>query len=64
MTLRRWEYKLISTDDVPGGSLLGVKDRGAVETYLNQLGSEGWEIVGINFMQLPTFFNALARRER
>lgn len=64
MTLRRWEYKLISTDDVPGGGLLGVKDRGAVEDYLNQLGTEGWEIVGINFMQLPTFFNALARRER
>lgn len=64
---RRWEYKLISTNDVPGGGILGIKDRDAVEAYLNQLGNEGWEIVGIDFTdtaQSPSFFQALARRER
>ncbi|MCA2988900.1 MAG: DUF4177 domain-containing protein [Gemmatimonas sp.] len=64
---RRWEYKLISTNDVPGGSWLGMKEREAVEAYLNQLGTEGWEIVGIDFTdatQSPNFFQALARRER
>jgi len=65
--VRRWEYKLISTQDLPGGGFFGVKEREAVEAYLNQLGDEGWEIVGIDFtdtMQSPSFFQALARRER
>ena len=65
--LRRWEYKLISTNDVPGGGFLGIKERDALEAYLNQLGTEGWEIVSIDFtdtMQSPSFFQALARRER
>ena len=65
--LRRWEYKLISTNDVPSGGFLGIKERDALEAYLNQLGTEGWEIVSIDFtdtMQSPSFFQALARRER
>jgi hypothetical protein len=64
---RKWEYKLISTHDVPGGGLLGIKERDALEAHLNQLGAEGWEIVSVDFidgMQSPSFFQALARRER
>ena len=66
---RRWEYKLISTNDLPGGGFAGLKPRPreAVEAHLNQLGEEGWEIVGIDFtdsMGSPSFFQALARRER
>jgi hypothetical protein len=66
---RRWEYKLISTNDLPGGGFLGMKgrEREAVEAHLNQLGAEGWEIVGVDFtdtLQSPSFFQALARRER
>lgn len=64
---RRWEYKLISTNDVPGGGFWGGKDQEAVEAYLNQLGADGWEIIGVDFtdsMQSPTFFQALARREK
>jgi Domain of unknown function (DUF4177) len=67
MTPRRWEYKLISTNDVSGGGFWGIKEREAVEAHLNQLGDEGWEIVGIDFTdatQSPSFFHALARRER
>jgi hypothetical protein len=49
--------------------MLGFKERErqAIEAYLNQLGEEGWEIVGIDFtdaMDSPSFFQALARRER
>jgi hypothetical protein len=65
--MRRWEYKLISTNDVPGGGFLGIKEREALEAYLNQLGTDGWEIVSVDFidgMQSPSFFQALARRER
>ena len=66
---RRWEYKLISTKDLPGGGLLGMKerDRDALEAYLNRFGDEGWEIIGIDFtdsLGSPSFFQALARRER
>jgi hypothetical protein len=66
---RRWEYKLISTKDLPGGGLLGMKerDRDALEAYLNRFGDEGWEIIGIDFTDAlgsPSFFQALARRER
>lgn len=64
---RRWEYKLISTHDVQGGGFFGIKERETVEQYLNELGAEGWEIVGIDFTDAagsPSFFQALARRER
>ena len=64
---RRWEYKLINGEDVPSEGWLGLKSREAVEAYLNQLGAEGWEIVGIDFtdsMPTPGSFQALARRER
>jgi hypothetical protein len=64
---RRWEYKLISTNDVQGSGFFGVKERETVEAYLNQLGSEGWEIVGIDFPDSahnPSAFHGLARRER
>jgi hypothetical protein len=67
MTSRKWEYKLISTNDVPGGGFWGVKEREALEAHLNQLGTEGWEIVSMDFadtMQNPSYFQALARRER
>ena len=64
---RRWEYKLISTQDVPGGGFFGLKEREAVEAHLNQLGAEGWEIVGMDFidsMNSPSYFLAFAKRER
>jgi hypothetical protein len=49
--------------------MLGFKERErqAIEAYLNQLGEEGWEIVGIDFkdaLDSPSFFQAFARRER
>jgi hypothetical protein len=47
--VRRWEYKVISPNDVPGGGFLRLEEREAVETDLNQLGTERWEIVGIDF---------------
>lgn len=64
---RRWEYKLISGEDIPSEGWLGLRKREAVEAYLNQLGAEGWEIVGVDFlegMNSPSYFQALARRER
>lgn len=67
--MRRFEYKLLSTKDLPGGGMLQMKerDRETVEAWLNQLGEEGWEIVSIDFTDAlgsASFFHALARRER
>jgi hypothetical protein len=66
---RKWEYKLLSTNDLPSGGMLGLKERKreSIEAYLNQLGDDGWEIVGIDFtdgMGSASYFQALARRER
>ena len=42
----RWEYKVLS----PGGMLKGIKPEG-VESQLNELGQEGWEVVSIGTME-------------
>jgi hypothetical protein len=69
MTSRRWEYKLLSTKDLPSAGMMGLKPRARadVEAYLNELGKDGWEIIGIGFnemMDSDTHFQALAKRER
>lgn len=40
----RWEYRTIHFE--PGGFLGGKLDFEAFDARLNQLGSEGWELVG------------------
>lgn len=67
--MRKWEYKLISTKDLPGGGFLGVKEREreVLEAYLNQLGDDGWELFSIDFtdtLASPSHFQGVARRER
>ena len=55
------------TNDVPGGGFLSPKEREAVETCLNQLGTDGWEIAGSDFTDTAlnrSAVQALARRER
>jgi len=47
--MSKWEYKVIDSQNVPGGGLLKGKDREKVEEYLNELGTAGWEIVNIDF---------------
>ena len=64
----RWEYKLISANDVlgEGGGFRG-KTRETVEAYLNSLGAEGWEVINVDFpdgYENPTRFSAAARREK
>ena len=66
---RTWEYRLLSSEDLGDRGFLGTKpaSRDVIERYLNQLGADGWEIIGIDFhdpSESPQFFQALARRER
>jgi hypothetical protein len=65
--MKKWEYKIIDTKDVPGGGILRGKSRDAIEAYLNELGGQGWEIVNLDALELQghrlTFLGA-AKRER
>lgn len=63
--MTRWEYKLINSADAPGSGWLKSADREALEHHLNELGADGWEIVGVDFTDAERSersFLALARR--
>lgn len=67
--MKQWEYKLITSQDLPRHGFLGTKgpDREELEPYLNQLGVEGWEIVNLDFVDANTVipmwtFRGLAKR--
>jgi hypothetical protein len=65
--MKKWEYKIIDTKDVPGGEILKGKSRDAIEAYLNELGGQGWEIVNLDALELQGHhltFLGVAKRER
>ena len=64
--MKKWEYRIIDTKEVPGGGILKGKDRQAVEAYLNELGEQGWEIVNIDASDRNSDlqFRGVAKRER
>ena len=63
--MKKWEYKIIDSGDVPGGSFLKGKDRTDVEAYLNGLGLDGWEIISVTFREWENRFgfSGIAKRE-
>jgi hypothetical protein len=65
MEMKKWEYKIVDSKDVPGGGVFKGKDRGDVEVYLNQLGADGWEIINLDFQELGNRFefSGVAKRE-
>lgn len=64
--MKKWEYKVLDSKDIPRAGLLKGRDRPGVENYLNGLGSEGWELVNIDFRELEGRFEftAVAKREK
>ena len=65
--MKKWEYKIIDTKDVPGGGILAGKSRDAIEDYLNKFGEQGWEIVNFDALELQNFhltFLGVAKREK
>ena len=62
--MTQWEYKVVDSKDVGGGIFRG-PDRQKLEDHLNELGQEGWEILGVDFLELDQrhSFVALAKRE-
>jgi len=46
--MRKWEYKIVDSNDVPSAGIFKGRQREALEAYLNELGAEGWELVNID----------------
>ncbi len=65
-----WEYKIVDSDEAEKGGFLKGRTVEQVEAYLNALGTEGWEIVDLDFQmdptmpEGPTHFHGLAKRPR
>ena len=64
--MKKWEYKIIDTDDVPGGGTFKGKSRDAIEAHLNQLGEQSREIVSLDALdwKLQLAFLGVAKREK
>ena len=62
--MRKWEYFVVASEDVPQGLLRG-RTREDVKAYLNELGADGWEVVNIDFRELEERmeFVGVAKRE-
>ncbi|KGJ88014.1 DUF4177 domain-containing protein [Thalassotalea sp. ND16A] len=50
--MKRFEYKIVDTRDVPTGGMFKGRKREDVEAYLCSLGFEGWELVNVDFREL------------
>jgi hypothetical protein len=48
----KWEYKLFESRDADVSGLDKRAKRTKLQTYLSQLGEDGWEIVNIDFHDL------------
>jgi len=64
--MKTWEYKLVDSLDIEEGDFLAVKSREAVESHLNELGAQGWEIINLDFVEIEgrTSFVGGAKREK
>ena len=64
--MKKWEYIIIDSKDVPKGGILKGRDRAEVEHYLDELGMQGWEIVNLDFREFESRFEftGVAKREK
>lgn len=51
-----FQYKLIDSQDVEKTGLFSSRKREDIESYLNTLGKEGWELVNADFRELEGGF--------
>ncbi|MFC3701340.1 DUF4177 domain-containing protein [Reinekea marina] len=63
--MKKFEYKMIDTRDVDTGGLFKGRKREDVEKYLCELGSDGWELVNVDFRELEggSEFAGIMKRE-
>ncbi len=63
--MKKFEYKIIDSKDVSSAGLFKGRKREDLESYLSSLGSEGWEIINLDFRELEggLDFAGIAKRE-
>lgn len=63
--MKRWEYRVIDSRQIPGSSLFRGKKAEETEKYLNRMGQEGWEIINLDFNDMAgqVDFVGIAKRE-
>ncbi|AWL10704.1 hypothetical protein HMF8227_00196 [Saliniradius amylolyticus] len=65
-----WEYKIVDSSLAEKEGFLKGRTVDSVESYLNSLGQDGWEIIDIDFNMDPTIpggpthFHGLAKRRK
>jgi hypothetical protein len=50
--MKKYKYNMIDTRDVESAGLFKGRKREDIETYLNSLGEQGWELVNVDFREL------------
>ncbi|MBB4634375.1 DUF4177 domain-containing protein [Longimicrobium terrae] len=64
--MKTWEYYVLTPDEVERSGFFQTVSPKAVEARLNELGSTGWELVNIDFLDSTAdlHFRAVLKRER
>lgn len=64
--MKKWEYRIVTSDDVQGSGFFKTVEREAVQAHLNELGEQGWEVVNAQFSDFAGALSlrALLKRER
>lgn len=63
--MKKFEYRLINSKDVSVAGLFKGRKREDLEGYLSALGSEGWEIINLDFREFEAGFEfaGIAKRQ-
>ena len=65
-----WEYKIIDSSKAEKAGFLKGRTVESVESYLNSIGEEGWEIINLDFQMDPTMpggpthFHGVAKKQK
>jgi len=63
--MKKWEYMIVDSMDLERRLTLKGPSRDEIEKYFDVLGSEGWEIVNIDWREMDkrSSFTGVAKRE-
>ncbi|MEM1067545.1 MAG: hypothetical protein AAGG48_23300 [Planctomycetota bacterium] len=64
--MTKWEYRVITASDLEKRGFFKSVQPEDIERYLDLLGSEGWEIINIDFTDTTAFldFRGVAKRPK
>ena len=59
-----WQYKVIDSKDIEGARRLRAPSPQDAESFLNEIGAEGWEIINLDWRELEgrMSFTGVAKR--